>query len=123
MFSSRVGGRLKLTVKELMLFNSQIPVNSTADVLSLLRPHTSHKVFSFSKEDIARVKEKIPPKLKELKGALMIHEVKVSSSGVVEAKKLPSDAQFFPVATTSSFNPAPSMAGRMSAPMVTVVEE
>ena len=106
-----------------MAFHSDIPVNSIQDLLSLLARLTSHVVSSFTKDDVVREKAKLPTRLGSLTGALQIHEVRVSREGRVEAKKLPTDASFFPLSMACSFTPVPLPASRLEAPVVEVVPE
>ena len=86
-----MGGRLKLTVREQMAYHSGTPINTVPELLGLLEQHTSHKVYSFGKEDVARIKATLPPRPGSLHGALLIHEISVSREGRVQAKKLTSD--------------------------------
>ena len=113
-----MGGRLKLTVREQMAYHSGTPINTVPELLGLLEQHTSHKVYSFGKEDVARIKATLPPRPGSLHGALLIHEISVSREGRVQAKKLTSDLTFFPVNMVANFTPAPLPAGRLEVPTV-----
>ena len=121
----RIGGSLKRSIKELQLFNSTLPINSCNDLVQLLMNQTSIHLTTFSKEDIAKEREKLPAKLKSLVGALEIHMLRVSKEGLIEAKKLPTDPCFSKVNLGSStvgmgVNRA---AQRLVAPAVELVNE
>lgn len=116
---------MKKSIRELMLFNSITPVNSCMDLLALLQGHTSVLLTTFSKADIAREREKLPAKMKSLKGALEIHLLRFTSEGQVEAKKLPTDLCYSKVniGTTSVGLGVSMMADRLAVPDVEVHHE
>jgi hypothetical protein len=85
------GGRLKNKVKDLNVFNRDFNINSIEDIIEILEPHTSCKLYTYKKEDIAETKEKMPKKISPLKGALKIHEMLILPNGLVKTKDLPTD--------------------------------
>ena len=120
--SFQVGGVIKVTLRDLMLFNTEYPINSLDDVVSLLDRNTSYQVVKFTPEDIRKEKESLPAKFKSLTGANVIHELVYTPDWVVKAKKLPTDAKYFTVNTNASFVPGVSMAVRLAPPQVAVHE-
>ena len=107
-----------------MAFHTAIPINSLYNPLNLLQGNTRNLNTMFSKVDIAREKASYPASLKPLKGALVIHELQVSSGGQILAKKLPSDTSSFRVDLGASFATglaSESPASRLQQPLVRVL--
>ena len=91
-----VGGNIKTQVEEVMLRNhgekEVIQIESVEDIKKLIETKTrlTYDISIHTAKDIEEVKESLP-KLGPLVGAMKIHEVLISSSGIIKKKNLPSD--------------------------------
>ena len=79
-----VGGNIKTQVENAML--------NAEDVKKVIEEKTNlkYEISIHKKEDIEKVKESMP-KLSALVGALKLHEVMITSDGVINKKDLPTD--------------------------------
>ena len=119
-----MGGGIKNTTTQMMMFNSNLTINNVQNLASIVAPQRGYKITVFSAADIKKVEDTLPPKAPTLKGALKIHELKIDIFGRVVAKKLPSDPNYFEVNLGGSFAVAAPAARRLAQPqLVTFPEE
>ena len=91
-----VAGNIKTQVENAMLNyfgNKEVEsIHSAEDVKKVIEEKTNFKyeISIHKKEDIEKVKESMP-KLSSLVGALKLHEVMITSDGVIKKKDLPTD--------------------------------
>ena len=98
----------------MLTFNSNMTINCLQDLANIVAQQRSYKINIFSSEDIQRMKDTMPPTLSSLKGALLIHELQVDSSGQVLSKQFPSDPNYVPVEIRGSYALLP--ANRLAQP-------
>lgn len=91
-----VGGNIKTQVENAMLNdfgNKEVEsIHTAEDVKKVIEEKTNlkYEISIHKKEDIEKVKESMP-KLSALVGALKLHEVMITSDGVIKKKDLPTD--------------------------------
>ena len=91
-----VGGNIKTQVEEVMLRNhgehEVIQIKSVEDVKELIENKTRliYDISIHTEKEIEDIRESMP-KLGPLVGAMKIHEVLISSNGIIKKKNLPSD--------------------------------
>ena len=85
-----IGGVIKSLVRDKVAFNTSTVIRNSFDIIQLVRDHTSVDLLSHTQEDIDRMSAILRP-LGSLTGALRIHNLFFSKTGVVTAKDLPSD--------------------------------
>ena len=91
-----VGGNIKTQVENAMLNdfgNKEVEsIHTAEDVKKVIEEKTNlkYEISIHKKEDIDKVKESMP-KLSALVGALKLHEVMITSDGVIKKKDLPTD--------------------------------
>ena len=91
-----VGAALKTTMRNKISFDTNLIINSVQDVIDILQPQSTMKLFAHTLEDINAIKSKINGTLSPLTKALKIHHLEISPRSV-KAKYMPSDSNSFAV--------------------------
>ena len=91
-----VGAALKTTMRNKISFDTDLIINSVQDIIDIVQPESTMKLFAHTREDINAMKSKVNGTLSPLKKALKIHYLDISPGGVM-AKYMPSDANSFAV--------------------------
>ena len=91
-----VGAALKTTMRNKISFDTDLIINSVQDIIDIVQPVSTMKLFAHTTEDINAIKSKINGTPSPLTGALKIHYLDISPGGVM-AKYMPSDANSFAV--------------------------
>ena len=91
-----VGAALKTTMRNKISFDTDLIINSVQDIIDIVQPESTMKLFAHTREDINAIKSKINGTPSPLTGALKIHYLDISPGGVM-AKYMPSDANSFAV--------------------------
>ena len=91
-----VGAALKTTMRNKISFDTNLIINSVQDVIDIVQPQSTMKLFAHTLEDINAIKSKINGTLSPLTKALKIHHLEISARSV-KAKYMPSDSNSFAV--------------------------